>query len=1066
MTDSRAAIRRLVEGFARRLPELMGPSANETTIRLEFIDPFWAALGWDVQNVRQRSSAEKDVVAETVVGTYEGTRLRARRPDYFFRTGGFPRFIVEAKKPSVELADDRASIFQAKTYAWSARMPFAILTNFKRLRLFDCTLKPMIDDPERGMVREFDIGFADYEAQWDVLTDTFGRAAVEGGSLERLLAKVKSVSPKRRIRAPDRMLIDLRGSEQVDQAFLAFLEDFRRRFATAIYRDNRSLFPEAGTAHGAARLTEAVQRIINRFVFIRVCEDRGISQWAELRDTLTRAAQEGQDVYRAFVATFREFDDRFNGYLFKPDFADQLQVSGELLSDFIRSLYMPESPYRFDAISDDILGIIYERFLGSTVALKKSQVEVEPKPEVRHAGGVYYTPRFVVDSIVRRVVGAKVSDLSPAEVLRVKVLDPACGSGTFLVAAYQFLVEHCEAHVAAHPESAVVPATGRARKATKRVAFKDAFGRWHLSPEFKSELLASCIYGVDIDHQAMEVTVMSLYLKMLEGELPPNWQHELLRNRLLPTLDNNVRCGNSLIAPGDFQEWWDLHHGGLFGGDKELDFRVNRFDWSSRTQGFGRVLGDGGGFDCIIGNPPYIRVQQLNETSPEECEYYKWKYETARAGNFDIYVVFVEVGLHLLAAGGLLGFILPHKFWQASYGAGLRRIVADGRHLRSVVDFGHQQVFADATTYTAIHVLQRERNPDGVDYARFDDLVDGHRQCTALDAGLTPDGTTRTRAACPGDDAWSFVDAARSVALRMRGASEQVLGGYARLAQGLKTSCDAVYVLDVLERRDGGLVRVRSAQTEMEHEIESCVLRPLIKSENMRRFEIVPATRALLFPYDVRPDGHSLITGAQFESRAPRAWHYLNLVASVLRGRERGRMQSREDWWAYIYPKNFGVLGQPKLVIPDMGERVRVAFDESGEFIFSGGAAGGNAIVASDIASMWYLLGLLNSRVVEAYLREVGTRFRGGWLNCEIRFLRGIPVPNLATSEHRRTAKRIGSLAASVVASKAQLRASGLSSRDRDAIERAVESTERQIDAAAAPLYGLDSAEFEHIASS
>jgi hypothetical protein len=357
----------LVAGFRANLTALRDPQTTEAVVRQEYVDPFWKALGWDVANRDHRSHAEKDVLIEAPVGTIEGERLRNRRPDYLFRIDGFPRFVVEAKKPAVDLRTDKESIFQAKTYAWSAKLPFAILTDFEEFRLFDTTIKPYLEEPGRGLVEEFDLRFEDFITQWDVLWQTFSRDAVAAGSLERLLAKIKKVRAGRRIRGFDRMLIDLRGTEPVDQVFLKHLEDYRLRFAQEIHRANLARFPEAETHHGAAELAEATQRLIDRLVFMRVCEDRGIIAYGTLRAAVEDAAKHRLDLYSALVGQFREFDARFNGYLFKPHFSEELAVSAELLADFMRSLYPPEGPYRFDAIGDDLLGIIV-----TTMGLKPS----------------------------------------------------------------------------------------------------------------------------------------------------------------------------------------------------------------------------------------------------------------------------------------------------------------------------------------------------------------------------------------------------------------------------------------------------------------------------------------------------------------------------------------------------------------------------------------------------------------------------------------------------------------------------------------------------------------------
>ena len=461
----------------------------------------------------------------------EDDGLRSREPDYLFRVNGFPRFIVEAKKPAVDLDTDKKAIFQAKRYAWSAAIPFAVLTDFEQFRLYDTTLKPVLNEPQRGLVREFAIDFQDYPAKWDEFLATFGRAAVAEGSLEKLRARIRKISPNRRLRTVDRMLFELRGDEPIDKVFLGYLETYRKHLARAIYHDNKKEFPEADTLHGAARLTEAVQRLIDRLVFMRVCEDRGIRQYGSLKQMLDRISGEGGDFYPALCAEFRQLDREYNGYLYKYHFSESLAVSDDILADFIRTLYPPDGPWDFAAIADDILGIVYEKFLGNIVVVKLGEADVEQKPEVRHANGVYYTPRFVVDTIIRRVVGPKIAGRSPMEVLDVRILDPACGSGSFLVAAFQYLIDHCLAAIAKKPSLAKVAAAGKSRKKQKDIAFRDKKGQWQLAPDFKAALLTSCIHGVDIDQQAVEVTVMSLYLKMLEGKLPPQLATRLARKR-------------------------------------------------------------------------------------------------------------------------------------------------------------------------------------------------------------------------------------------------------------------------------------------------------------------------------------------------------------------------------------------------------------------------------------------------------------------------------------------------------------------------------------------------------
>lgn len=1062
-------IRTLVENFRAHIKAFKSSETKEASIRQQFIDPFWRALGWDVGDTKGQGPALAEVIIEKNIETAEASGLRNRRPDYLFRLGGFSRFVVEAKKPAVDLDADKNGIYQAKQYAWNSTIPFAILTDFEQFRLYDTTLKPVFNEPRRGLVTEFALDYDSYESQWDTILATFGREGVEAGSLERLLAKIKNVKAGRRIRTVERTLFDLRGAEPVDQIFLAFLDTHRRHFATALYRDNKAAFPQADTLHGAAKLTEAVQRIMDRLVFMRVIEDRGIVKFGELREKLERIGAEGGEFYTSLCATFRDYDTRYNGYLYKPHFSEELLVEGGVLADFISTLYPPDGPWDFAAIGDDILGTVYERFLGNTIVVRDKQATVEEKLEVRHAGGVYYTPRFIVDSIIRRVIGPKLAGKTPAEVLDVKILDPACGSGSFLVAALQYLFDDCITKITQNPSLAkahvpamVTPAKGKARKKKAELAFQDDEGRWYLAPDFRAALLTHCIHGVDIDQQAVEVTVMSLYLKMLESKLPQDWATLWVEKQLLPTLDNNIRCGNSLIDHEGYDKYLINKDGALYNEDADTAFRINRFDWKSRTGGFGRLLDPTAiqergyeGFDCIIGNPPYIRVQELKEWAPDECEYYKGRYKSAAKGNYDIYVVFTERALQLLAPDGLLGFIMPHRFWQAKYGAGLRKLIGDGKYLKAVVDFKQEQVFRGATTYTAIHIISKSSATNGVEYAAITKLVDGVVQMGAIEAGKPFAGTEQWHSTHPGAGNWSFVAEADRIATLIADSGTQPLSSVARLAQGIKTSADKVFVVDLVGKSRSH-ARIRSAETGMEHNLEWRSLRPLIKSEHMKSFQIEESKKYLLFPY-LRSNGkYETIPTDMWIADLPSTWAYLNEVKEVLQARERGRMRDREDWFGYIYPKNFEVLSQPKLCIPDMSEHMQVCVDEKGEYIFSGGAAGGNAIVPHDPANLLFLAGLLNSSLIETSLRQTGTKFRGGYLNCEIRFIRDLPIKLPSSPAEAKIAERITKSVRTILDAKTALRRPQLSDREIKQQQAVIEAHEHRINEAVFVLYGID----------
>lgn len=440
-----------------------------------------------------------------------------------------------------------------------------------------------------------------------------------------------------------------RGTAEVDTAFLEEIDRWREILARNIALRNPGLT--------IRELNFAVQCTIDRIVFLRICEDHGVERYGRLM-----SLKNGTQVYQRLCQLFRQADDRYNSGLFhfrnekdstsSPDnLTLDLTIDDKTLKDIFKNLYYPDSPYEFSVFQADILGQVYERFLGKIIRLTPgNRAVVENKPEIKKAGGVYYTPTYIVDYIVKHTVGELVDGKKPGPrgaVSKLKILDPACGSGSFLIGTYQYLLDwHRDQYIADGPE--------KWAKGSKPRLCQVVGSDWRLTTDERKRILLNNIYGVDIDPQAVEVTKLSLLLKVLEDENSETIRKQLalFHERVLPDLGNNIKCGNSLIGP-NFYEGQQMS---LLG--EEDMYRVNVFDWEAE---FSEIMQDGG-FDAVIGNPPYIRIQAMKEWAPLEVEFYKKRYIAANKGNYDIYVVFVEKGLNLLNGRGRFGFILPHKF--------------------------------------------------------------------------------------------------------------------------------------------------------------------------------------------------------------------------------------------------------------------------------------------------------------------------------------------------------------------------------------------------------------------
>jgi len=699
MAEAPQSVLKLVERFELHRDAYRRGRYGETEVRVELIDPLFVALGWDVRNEAGYAEAYKDVIHEDAIKVGGSTKA----PDYCFRIGGTRKFFLEAKKPSVDIHGEPGPAYQLRRYAWSAKLPLSILTDFEELAVYDCRTRPKPAD-KAATARTMYFQYTDYPEKWDEIDSVFSKRAVLEGSFD------KYVIGRRK-----------RGTAEVDAEFLKEIETWRDALARNIALRNGRL--------SVRQLNYAVQRTIDRIIFLRICEDRGVETYGSIQGLIG-----GPNVYPRLMELFRAADDRYNSGLFHfreergratevDTLTPDLAIDDKVLKDIFRSLYYPASPYEFSVIPADILGNVYEQFLGKVIHLTKAHyARVEAKPEVKKAGGVYYTPKYIVDYIVRQTVGklllatkdtkstkSSKSDAespplvgfvglvaeslaswkTPRQVSRLRVLDPACGSGSFLVGAYKLLLDyHRDWYVADSP-----------RKHRKRL-YQGAGGEWYLTTDEKKRILLNSMYGVDIDPQAVEVTKLNLLLCVLENENQGTIrQLSLIHERALPDLAANIKCGNSLIGT-DFYRGKQL---ALF--DEETQYKINAFDWEDE---FPEIFkGKNPGFDAVIGNPPYVLLQRLG--TPEVFAYLSANFVSARY-KIDTYQVFLQRAVEVASQGGLVGLITPNTFLMNKHAEQLRRFVLSQCEVQDIVlhDF---RVFPRASVDTCTTVLAKQGVP-------------------------------------------------------------------------------------------------------------------------------------------------------------------------------------------------------------------------------------------------------------------------------------------------------------------------------------------------------------------
>lgn len=1006
----------LVERFDRNHNAYRSEQYNEARLRIEFLNPFFEALGWDINNRQGYAEAYKEVIYEDAIKIGKATKA----PDYCFRVGGTRKFFVEAKKPIINLKDATEPAFQLRRYAWSAKLPLSILTDFEEFAIYDCRVKPDQHD-KATTARIMYFPYTEYATRWEEITSIFSRDAILKGSFDTYAEATKGK----------------RGTAEVDTAFLQEIESWRELLAHQIALRNKTLTQR--------ELNFAVQMTIDRIIFLRICEDRGIEDYERLKSLL-----KGTSVYSRLCDLFQEADERYNSGLFHfhkekefPESPDTLTpnliIDDKPLKDILKRLYYPESPYEFSALPASVLGQVYEQFLGKVIHLTPShQVKIEEKPEVRKAGGVFYTPNFIVDYIVRQTLsklleGKKAGARGSAS--KIKIVDPSCGSGSFLLVAYQYLLDW-------HRDRYVEEGAAKHRKEL----YQGAGGQWLLTTQEKKRILLNSIYGVDIDTQAVEVTKLSLLLKVLEGESNQSLvaQLSLFKERALPDLERNIKCGNSLIESNFF----DIHQMPLF--DEEVQYRINAFDWQGA---FPQVFsGDEPGFDAVIGNPPYIRIQELKESAPLEVEYYKKAYKTAGKGNYDIYVVFVEKGLSLLNRHGLLGYILPHKFFNAQYGEPLRALLSEHSYLSDIVHFGDKQIFDQATTYTCLLFLNKAGSKQ-CRVVKVDDLI-AWRNTEEAPEGIVPGEQIM-------QEEWNFVigestnlfKKLSSMPVKMRDVAEKI-------AQGIRTSANEVYVLDLIAD-DGNLITAHSKQLNRKVILEHDTVSLFLQGREIKPYRVLPSGKVVILPYHVMDRRVTLIPEKELQQKFPNTYAYLLENKSYLESRERGRMIGA-NWYAYIYPKNIEVMCTEKILIPDIADKASFALDETGKYAFTSGY--GITLKTNITDSPRYILGLLNSKVLDFYLKSISTQMRGGFFRYFTQFIEPLPIRTIDFS-NQADMKRHDNLVELVeqMLSFHKRMADVRVAQDRTMLQQRITITEQQIDRLVYELYGLTEEEIKMV---
>ncbi len=904
MPEAPNRIKQLVEKY--KLNYIRYNEYKEEQIKQEFINPLFDALGWDIYYKDDIAPQYRDVIFEDSLKINKETRA----PDYCFQLPGKKMFFVEAKKPSVNIKEKKESAFQVRSYAWSAKLPLSILTDFEELAIYDTRVKP--NKRDKAEVARLDyFTYEEYVDRWDDIYNIFSKEAVLKGSFDQYAEDNKKKHK----------------TQEVDEAFLLDLEDWRELLAKNIALRN----PETSIEE----LNYSVQQILDRIVFFRMCEDRRIEKYGMLRSLL-----EGTEIYRNFCELCIEADEKYNSGLFHfkvkkgretiPDqFTLDLKIDDGIFKIIFTKLYYPESPYIFNFISPEILGHAYEQFLGKVIRLTDGhRAKVEEKPEVKKAGGVYYTPQYIVDYIVNNTIGKLIRGRTPTKVSELKILDPACGSGSFLLGAYKYLLKwHLNYYTSL-----------KTRESLTDKIYQYASDEYRLTIREKKRILTNNIYGVDIDAQAVEVTKLSLLLKVLEDESRDELEEQktLFKERALPNLDNNIRCGNSLITP-DIYENDNLE---LCSTDIQ---NINAFNWETE---FSEIM-DNNGFDVVIGNPPYIRIQRIGHL---EADYIYDHYDTPTSKT-DLSQIFLELSLNLSKKNGLIGFICTSQWLATDYGKNMRKKLSEGK-LHEIVDFGSLPVFQKASTYPAIFLLSptnakklRLKHIESLDQLNLKSIESSKENIISFD-NLS-------------ENPWNLGNLDIFEKLKREKIIWQPLKYFGQAFIGALTGMDKAFVVD--------------EEIIQKYNLEKSILFPYAyRGAEIFRYTEAKQHSFIIYPYTEGEKGSPvLLSESVLKTVYPNIYNYLKLYKSKLRERKDSRkLYASFEWYRYLRPGTFKYIRPRKLVVKGIDKKVIVGILKDNT-AFNGANCPGIILDNLETHSLLYLFGLLNSKVLSYHLKMV-----------------------------------------------------------------------------------------------
>lgn len=975
-------------------------NVSEETIRT-WLNEFLSIFGWDVQNTSQ-------VLQEQILNAHQVIKLKQinsthKKPDYTLMNGGNIKTFLDAKSLEVNVFTNKEVAFQIRSYGWSAQCPCAFVSNFEQFVVYDTRFMPSPDQgADMGVIQ---LSIDEYLDKFDYLYEHLWRDNVCSNCLEKKY-KAKAVE----------------GEKKLDGNFMHLLSSFRIELAKELVKLNSNIISSASL------LNYYVQVILDRIIFIRVCESKGI----EPQERLKNFVSEKKGFWESFKnSCYMEFYNHYDGAMFERDKSFQnINLTDDVFRNFVNTLYYPY-PYCFDVIPVKVIANIYEEFLGKQLVLKNGKIEEVTKSEYVKTNGAVCTPEHIVDMICKQTI-----DLSHVrtidDIFRIKVLDPCCGSGVFAVSVYERL--------AGKMLDILKNDINMQRLYSNFFFVQD--NKCMLTIDGRRAIVVNCIYGVDYDEAAIEVTKMSLALKIVDGNNSLTWNGiGAFGEKILRDVHRNIKLGNTLVGLDNHFPARNITE------IKPFDFLVD----------FPDVFLDNDGFSYIVGNPPYVETKHFKAAQPFMHEYLNKKYSSFE-GKADLSVLFIEKCIDLLQPNGKLGLIIQRRWFRTDYGRSIRRLVNDNKYLEKLIDFKSTDIFKGRITYVSIMVLSKKEN----DFVQYFFMPSDADSIKVYFENSSDDGCFET---CnfsklpikKGDDCWSYDNYQIECIKNRLSSTCGVLGDFPNLTikDGIQALWKKVYHLtDCLIK--GTYIQGKNGFQETV-KIEKAAVKAVVYNRVFYPFKKVEPDAYCVFPYEGL--SNKIIPFNKLKGKYPLLYNYLK--ENKQRIYENVECCDGDNWHRFTREHNHMSYELNKIIIPMTAKDTIATFVDDKGLYMDNANVWFIAVKGASVKLMQAITCIINSTIFSVLGKSGANPQSGDYYKFNKQFLLPIPFPISRISEKSQSISVLADYYSEI--SNLQDYYFSATANEKRIVARQLEKKWSDLDEVCFDLYGVTKSEIDQI---